>query len=331
MAEPYIIKPSPGKGLGMFSTKQLQPGEPILRDTKVMKTPCPPTDKHILAAYHHLSKEEKDSFNKLHCGNTDDHETKTVRTFQLHAFEGKVTGHAEMRHSYILFKVTACNHSCLPNAEVEEGDHRLVAIKNIRKGDEIFVSHLSPRNGRSTAERQKFLLSNYAFVCCCEVCTLKGHKAAMSDARRKILKALQIKLSFNPGHFMAKSLIQAPLPKPPIPWREAFTYAVLSLGIFKAEGMTGHIVLTALIMARSAMTEQMEDMVPIVIISSAFWTREWMQTCIKAILASWEVDDSSEDADARSILKKQLVEHPNIKICDIVRLPSHVVSHHDGY
>uniref|UniRef100_A0A1E1WRE0 Protein-lysine N-trimethyltransferase SMYD5 n=1 Tax=Pectinophora gossypiella TaxID=13191 RepID=A0A1E1WRE0_PECGO len=70
---------------------------------------------------------------------------------------------------------SACNHSCLPNAEATFpfGNHRvqLKAIRPIMAEEEICISYLDEcALQRSRHSRQKELAQNYLFVCWCERC-----------------------------------------------------------------------------------------------------------------------------------------------------------------
>lgn len=70
---------------------------------------------------------------------------------------------------------SACNHSCIPNAEPSflQNNHRLslVSLKDIQEGEEIFISYLDEcMLERSRHSRRKELVSNYLFLCDCPRC-----------------------------------------------------------------------------------------------------------------------------------------------------------------
>jgi hypothetical protein len=70
---------------------------------------------------------------------------------------------------------SACNHSCLPSAEINflHGDHTLTlrALRDIESGEEICISYLDECNiDRSRHSRQKMLRENYLFSCACPRC-----------------------------------------------------------------------------------------------------------------------------------------------------------------
>ncbi|KAL3863353.1 hypothetical protein ACJMK2_005112 [Sinanodonta woodiana] len=75
-----------------------------------------------------------------------------------------------------LYKLqSACNHSCVPNAEIRFPHNNcilaLVALKDIAPEEEICISYLDEcERGRSRHSRQKYLRDNYLFSCSCEKC-----------------------------------------------------------------------------------------------------------------------------------------------------------------
>ncbi|XP_060076891.1 histone-lysine N-trimethyltransferase SMYD5-like [Ylistrum balloti] len=74
---------------------------------------------------------------------------------------------------------SACNHSCLPNAEITfpHNNHclALVATEDIQTEEEICISYLNECNiGRSRHSRQKILRENYLFHCGCTRCAAEA-------------------------------------------------------------------------------------------------------------------------------------------------------------
>jgi SET domain-containing protein len=77
-----------------------------------------------------------------------------------------------------IFLIHSClNHSCKPNAEVVGGladtndtQIKVVALRNIKKGEEITISYIEQPNKKDVAERRKELKGTYLFQCNCEKC-----------------------------------------------------------------------------------------------------------------------------------------------------------------
>lgn len=70
---------------------------------------------------------------------------------------------------------SACNHSCVPNAEINflHGNHALTltALRDIEAEEEICISYLDECDvDRSRHSRQKLLRENYLFMCSCPKC-----------------------------------------------------------------------------------------------------------------------------------------------------------------
>lgn len=70
---------------------------------------------------------------------------------------------------------SACNHSCAPNAEPSFLNNcsrlSLVALQDIKAGDEICISYLDECSlNRSRHSRVKELSQNYLFLCQCPKC-----------------------------------------------------------------------------------------------------------------------------------------------------------------
>ena len=58
----YEVKPSEGKGLGLFATRDIAPGELILAEKPLFTAP---DAKHISATLSQLSEEQKKAYNEL--------------------------------------------------------------------------------------------------------------------------------------------------------------------------------------------------------------------------------------------------------------------------
>uniref|UniRef100_A0A667WW84 Protein-lysine N-trimethyltransferase SMYD5 n=1 Tax=Myripristis murdjan TaxID=586833 RepID=A0A667WW84_9TELE len=70
---------------------------------------------------------------------------------------------------------SACNHSCIPNAEASFPDNNfllhLSALSDINPGEEICISYLDCcQRDRSRHSRHKILRENYLFICSCPKC-----------------------------------------------------------------------------------------------------------------------------------------------------------------
>lgn len=88
----------------------------------------------------------------------------------------RVSGNFLNNEGVALFSLqSACNHSCVPNAEPtylhNNSQLSLVALRDIEAGEEICISYLDECNlQRSRHSRHKILKENYLFVCQCPKC-----------------------------------------------------------------------------------------------------------------------------------------------------------------
>ncbi|KAK3655822.1 hypothetical protein LTR22_010116 [Elasticomyces elasticus] len=191
MAPPYEIKTMPGKGKGIYATRNIQPGTIVMKDCKVMeikkKSHRQVTAHEVQHAFEALMKEQQVQFMQLHegCRHYDD---KTMRIF--------ITNNIRKDFSnYILLKVSLLNHSCVPNTELDSGEseghkYRVHAVKPIANGEEI--THCYQGNPWDAARRQRAnaLRAYYGFECKYVACTLDPAASAVSDARRHLLRIL---------------------------------------------------------------------------------------------------------------------------------------------
>ena len=73
------------------------------------------------------------------------------------------------------------NHSCDPNTEVQYTDKNdqsinMVALRSLAEGEEVTISYIDHPATRDLEFRQKYLLSNYRFICTCEKCEEEREK-----------------------------------------------------------------------------------------------------------------------------------------------------------
>jgi hypothetical protein len=190
MADSYIIKPSPGKGIGVFASRDICRGEIIFYDAVKMKLPRGRHDvsaEALQQAYNNMSKQDQDAFMQLHEGPVK-YSSKLLRIFKANAFEHE-------GFALVYYKISKVNHSCLPSAEIvglgAETGTELVAVKNIRKGEEVFISYFGLINSYGRSQRREWLQGSFGFACTCTVCSLKGEDGETSDMRRQIMGVLE--------------------------------------------------------------------------------------------------------------------------------------------
>ncbi|PSN70819.1 SET domain-containing protein [Corynespora cassiicola Philippines] len=195
--EVFTVGSSPGKGLGVFATRTLEPGDVILREAPVFRITPPEFRDGIGYSLHEMGALIRKEFNLLS-------ESAKSEVLALHAY----TNEAEKKaldglvpifrsNAYntgteigLFPKIARINHSCRPSASYswseKLGKRVVYANRRIEEGEEIFVSYIPLL--RTYEERQK-RLDQYGFKCSCEACT---HGRKESDRRRiDIQKAIE--------------------------------------------------------------------------------------------------------------------------------------------
>jgi SET domain-containing protein len=174
----YTIKPSPGKGLSIFAAKALKPADVILIEKAVLrlvrtdvKNTIPEVDRLVAE----MDPRNREEFLTLGESPTE-YPPRNMKIYSANAFEYDKSSGA------IFLKIARCNHSCRPNAEVlDRGDEdgaKLVAIRPIAAGEEVFLCYLGPMAG-SRYVRHMTLRNNYTFTCDCATCSLRGDEAGL--------------------------------------------------------------------------------------------------------------------------------------------------------
>lgn len=186
---PFELRPSPGKGWGVFATGNLTPGNLIFEERPLFVVRKPHkciTELDIQAGFHQLPPRQKQQFLYLRDNGTREF-TSMEKAFREDSFAVATNPPA-----HGLFVVTSrFNHSCLPNCKVpddgvEKDQLQLYATKAIKTGEELTFCYNTDFELRTAQDRAKRL----GFQCGCKAC-LSGtlfHQA--SEMRRTLLRGL---------------------------------------------------------------------------------------------------------------------------------------------
>jgi len=188
----YIVKPSNGKGLGLFAAHDLDVGDIVMRETPPLKIVPPDFVKGSGYPMSAVAKLVRKEFEGLSAA-----EQEEVMSLTYHATS---TEEATMDKLGIIFrtnaynsgdqiglfpKIARINHSCRPNASYYWSDKlnkRIVyATRKIKEGEEVFVSYIPLL--LTQEERQK-RLDRYGFKCSCDACAQERAAQEASDERR---------------------------------------------------------------------------------------------------------------------------------------------------
>ncbi|OTA91097.1 hypothetical protein M434DRAFT_33017 [Hypoxylon sp. CO27-5] len=211
----YEIRPSPGKGLGVFSTRSIKRGECIMTDKAILSHTKDEQQRcwfvALRANFDRLSREDKDEYQALFYdfGLVDERLYPVVRHFMslylnteddlllhlelmgfLKIMAIFLTNNAAMGFDAengqgIFPKYSRLNHSCLPNAtwtynpETERMD--VYAHQDIAVDEEITISYVDPITPSSV--RMEKCQKGFGFACDCVAC--EGSEHEIRETRRQ--------------------------------------------------------------------------------------------------------------------------------------------------
>ena len=193
-----------GRFLGCVATSDIEKGSLILTENSKMcgvpeeKMGSSEWIKILLKSFYQMSKADQHEYMTLHNSfkNSEDIQNcKEIRDWRDRKIEavkieiGKIEQNSEkaeeilktvgicstncFKGSSVYFKVSRFNHSCQPNAMIEDvnGQMQLRAIGKIKEGKEINWNYLDEFFGfRNRKYRRQNLLERGGFLCCCELC-----------------------------------------------------------------------------------------------------------------------------------------------------------------
>jgi hypothetical protein len=306
MPKLYEIKPSPGKGLGVFATQDIPAGKVIVQDKAVMQLPgglsnLSLTEEAVVKALKKLSPKDQARFLALHEGSRNV-PGKHLRIYKANLFMSPdFAGNGDMR-SFIPLEMSRINHSCVPNSGWTDinGPVELLAMKNIRKGEEIFHIYNDGLHGMSNVHRDKVLYCYYGFHCTCPTCSQPPEKRLIHDARRNLIHYLSWTLNGNqpkdlrPFDAMtpenAEEMLQVttqpmtPL-ETPLTRQQKTAYHIILANLYEAEGLLGEAA-QQYQAATFALVEQMIETEYLGIFRATDFQQAWMQKGLEIMTAT---------------------------------------------
>lgn len=186
---PFVLRDISGKGKGLITTEDLEPGALIFSEKPLFTTEslsnAATIEKDLGAIVRSLSKDDQRAFLSLHNNNPGPEPfTNIVRS------NGYPLGPAsEVGGVFPL--VARINHSCRPNAQHawhnQRGREEVRAVRRISEGDELTLSY---SNGGPSEARRGALKTYFGFDCRCELCSLPASQIGASDRRLRKAQAL---------------------------------------------------------------------------------------------------------------------------------------------
>lgn len=247
------------------------------------------TDEEIRRAFETLTEDQQRQFLALHEGHRP-FNTKLARIYNANVFG--IPNDA----SYLFLNISRINHSCIPNANTGDisDTMRVVAIRPISMGEEIFISYHTMMNAMTQTQRLNYLHWSYGFQCRCIACSLDGEKAWLSDGRRRIYNVLSAAVQgYQPSDFgrynypSHEEVIseqryvtwQSKLSIPLSP-RQKLAYHVLLAGLMQAEDLVDQSVAHAYSNAATILLEMMYEHEDLYILPAVAHVLVWMEKAI---------------------------------------------------
>ncbi|KAH9469409.1 hypothetical protein Pst134EA_009923 [Puccinia striiformis f. sp. tritici] len=201
----WIVVPMPerGGGYGVIATRQILPGELIMKEAPLVRIKIGPTtvgraNQKVERAVQELSGEDRNRF----LGLSNVWENRSDNGAQLSKYSGifQTNGMSSGRGSMSIFpSISRINHACtgavnaVYNWRENEGREVVHVTKVIEPGEEIFLAYFDSKLPRN--DRQSYLSQAYGFKCTCSVCSLSSHRIQESDYRITRINSLKATLS----------------------------------------------------------------------------------------------------------------------------------------
>jgi len=191
----FEIKPSPGKGNGVFATKAISPGSTILRDVPVMqinRQQSETAEQDVQQAFNRLSKANQRKLLDLHAAEANGANAGKSKLYRIH----KDNAFGEEESSFMVPTISRINHACALTATIaaapgESAGLGVVAEKPIAAGEEVSISYKEGLLQTLTSWQRKALLrGSYGFRCSCRLCCLDSRQLLITDMRRCLICGL---------------------------------------------------------------------------------------------------------------------------------------------
>jgi hypothetical protein len=192
---PITLKPSPGRGWGVFAIRKIKQSAIILREDPLFIVRKPHqeiTEQDIRVAFQRLKHFEQRQFLLLR-DNGGRHFNSMESAFAENSFalpdNSIPQTSSRMAHGLYLLH-SRLNHSCVPNAKVPKTSGPSItsyAMRNIAAGEEITFCYNTDFECRARHDRHQEL----RFTCTCAACSLGTPFHELSELRRTLIRGLQ--------------------------------------------------------------------------------------------------------------------------------------------
>jgi len=228
-----VSMPERGGGYGVKATRQILPGELIMKEAPLLRIRIGPStiekaNRQVERAVQELSGEDRNRF----LGLSNAWENQGENGVQLSKYSGifQTNGMSSGRGYMSIFpSISRLNHACMGAVNAvynwRENEARQVVhvTKVIEPGEEIFVTYFDSKLPRN--DRQSYLHQAYRFNCTCAVCSLDSHLVQESDYRITKINSLKATLSaWSPGSIGGAEAVQLVEDAVKVMTQEGMTY-----------------------------------------------------------------------------------------------------------
>lgn len=182
----YEIRQSEGKGLGMFATCTIKPGEIILCERPLIRISEDLVNNHRKLGYNMIPRifNQQTSEDRARCmaltWQREDFKKYVARINWLDTEDDPIYWAIWQNNAYtnndrdfaiLSLDGARINHSCVPNATFDSENLRdmfcVRAVLDVQPGQEIFISYVPLMKPR---EKRQEGLGKYGFICDCALC-----------------------------------------------------------------------------------------------------------------------------------------------------------------
>lgn len=245
---PFELKPSPGKGWGVFATRPIEQGTVIFTEKPLFVIPESPdrvTREDVSAAFQKLSARGKKQF-RLIRDNAVGPSAPMLKVFHDSCFAiDEPDGYYFKNSSGFSILRSLLNHSCVPNSKIDPSEKKVeaFAVKDIKAGEEITLCY----NQNDIFLKRHERLQTLGFACSCKACLIVDPlEQQLSDMRRTLIRGLYsliLGIDLNSRQQNTKSLIipdrnlRRAAEQFHIPLSKSFVHLLLMSTLLEQEGI----------------------------------------------------------------------------------------------
>ncbi|KAJ8607391.1 hypothetical protein MRB53_040337 [Persea americana] len=157
----WMIHRAPGKGFGVFATRNILISEVIMDEPPIATFAREVYESDVILERAFLELPRSQQWRILALSDSNTMSPSVVGIIRTNGFGGRP-------NSFIYESLSRINHSCIPNAVVD--DDQVIALRDIAVGEEITISYYYYHDEKPVKQRKRKLLNGWKIDCNCEAC-----------------------------------------------------------------------------------------------------------------------------------------------------------------